>query len=51
MQNHTEALTVGHRTVTGVGTLTPDLVNSEAQATVTMLNSEHTTFTCTSFEN
>lgn len=51
VQKRTGALTLGHRTVTGVGTLTPDPVNSEAQATVTMLNSEHSTLTCTSFEN
>lgn len=51
VQRHTEALTVGHRTATGVGTLTPDPVNSEAQATITILNSEHSTFTSTNFEN
>lgn len=41
VQKHTEALTVGHQTATGVGTLTPDPVNSEAQATVTILKSKH----------
>lgn len=51
VQKHTEALTVGHRTAMGVGTLTPEPVNSEAQETVTILNSDHSTFTCTSFEN